>query len=525
MTVAWNCACGRSLQITPSAVQRRVGCPFCGAVTLIPAAPARPGLSPWLIGAALTALLATGTIVAVVATRKPPPVEQEQARKDPLVVKEQPVEKEPPRKTVVAAIPDGEKPVVGPGTGRLEVPAKPPEKEPASTKPPEKEPTPAKPPEKKPANPVLEVVKVEPAEPKEGERLTVLTKLSHPDGGTVRLEYRLGGEESWKAATGDRVELPKVTGPLLALEMRAVDKAGKTSAIERRTWTVTGPTTKPMTKPVTGTIVRLEWKLRKGDAFLQELTISQKPTFTVADITVQSPLQYTVVSRFTVEEATADGYVVVQKIEKAQLTQADELTQGALGPAVKKLPGTKFKIHLDPKLEIKKFEGADAKLQFGSRALPGGMGLQAASLMDRDGWKEMAQAVFFRPLDEVSPRTYWSRPMSHNWGPLGSWTGQTLFVYAGRQGNLHQFNYGHRMAHVAPRGGGGGLPFQVMGASFVPLEAVGQLIFDSGQGRVVGGQERFRVRGKVSITVLGMQTPVDVEEEQTFQFRVVPVSP
>src|SRR5262249_61600767 len=113
---------------------------------------------------------------------------------------------------------------------------------------------------------------------------------------------------------------------------------------------------------VTGASVRLEWKLMKGDAFRQELTISQKPTFTVADITVQSPLQYTVVSRFTVEEATADGYVVVQKIDRAQLTQADELTQGALGPAVNKLLRPQFKIHLDPKVDGQPFEGVSSPI-------------------------------------------------------------------------------------------------------------------------------------------------------------------
>ena len=125
----------------------------------------------------------------------------------------------------------------GPGTGRLEVPVSPPEKqpekkpekEPVASKPPEKEPEPPIPPEKKPAPaPRLEVVKIEPAEPKAGERLLVQTKLTHPDGGKLRLQYRLEGEQDWKEGTGDRLELPRVNGPLLVLQMRAIDEAGKT---------------------------------------------------------------------------------------------------------------------------------------------------------------------------------------------------------------------------------------------------------------------------------------------------------
>jgi hypothetical protein len=115
--------------------------------------------------------------------------------------------------------------------------------------------------------------------------------------------------------------------------------------------------------------------------------------------------------------------------------------------------------------------------------------------------------------------------MAHAWGPLGNWVGQTHFVYSGRQGNLHQYTYGHQMKHVAPRGGGGVMPFQVANAAFEPREAIGSIVFDAAAGRVVSGQERFRVVGRLSIVLLGQPSPVDLEEEQTFQFRIVATTP
>src|SRR5205814_287819 len=104
------------------------------------------------------------------------------------------------------------------------------------------------------------------------------------------------------------------------------------------------------------------------------------------------------------------------------------------------------------------------------------------------------------------------------------WVGQTLYVYSGRQGALHQFSYGHRMNYLPPRGGGGGLPFQVAGAAFQATVATGSIVFDSDRGRVVSGEEHFKVVGRINIMLLGQQAPVDIEEEQTFQFRILDVA-
>jgi hypothetical protein len=266
---------------------------------------------------------------------------------------------------------------------------------------------------------------------------------------------------------------------------------------------------------------RVIWKLKAGDTFFQELIVSQKPTFRTQGLVLQSFLKYSVLSKFIVEEAGAAGVTINQRIEGSRLLQSDATTQGLVVPALAKMPGTSFKIILGPDLQVKRFTGNGPQLLVGGGAIPGGFGLQTASLMDLDGWREMAQATFFQPPGPQKPQTNWLRPMSHNWGPLGGWVGQTLFVYSGRQGALHQFNYGHRMNHVPPRGGMGGLPFQVAGAAFQPREAVGSIVFDSERGRVVSGQERFAVTGRINIVLLGQQSPVEIEEVQTFQFRII----
>ena len=268
--------------------------------------------------------------------------------------------------------------------------------------------------------------------------------------------------------------------------------------------------------------LRTTWKLRAGDSFLQELVVSQSPTFRTQGLVFQSQLKYSVVSKFTVEQAGPNGAIVNQRVESARLLQADATTQGLVLPALAKLPGTTFKVALGPAMEVKQFVGGQPRVLVGGGGFAGGFGLQTASLMDLDGWREMAQATFFQPAQGIMPRSQYLRPMAHNWGPLGAWVGQTIFVYSGRQGPLHQFNYGHRMAHVAPRGGAMG-PIQVAGAVFQPTVADGSVVFDSDRGRVVSGQERFAVAGRINITLLGQAVPVEIQEEQTFQFRIVEV--
>jgi hypothetical protein len=283
---------------------------------------------------------------------------------------------------------------------------------------------------------------------------------------------------------------------------------------------------RPGQAAVTSEPLRISWLLKAGDTFYQDLIITQKPTFRVQGLLMNSALQYNVVSRFVIEEAGPRGVIATQRVEGARLLAADGVTQGLVLPALAKLPGTTFRLQLGPDLSVQRFVGNGGKMMLGGGAMPGGLGLQTASLMDLDGWREMAQATFFQPAPALLPRTNWVRQMSHNWGPLGGWVGQTLYVYSGKQGPLHQFTYGHRMNYVAPRGGGGGMGLiQVAGAAFQPQEAVGSIVFDSSKGRVTSGQEKFRVVGRLTLVLLGMPSPVDIEEEQTFQYRILDALP
>jgi hypothetical protein len=377
-------------------------------------------------------------------------------------------------------------------------------------------------PVEKPTRPSIKVVKVTPEEPKLGAALIIDLKGTHPEGKSVKFQFRLNPRDDWQAVPDERLEFPRVMVPLLSLELRAIDDKGNASAIERRNWTIPVPAgqiknTQAMPALPRVATLQLRWGLKPGDSFLQELIVSQNPSFNVLGMLIQSPLSYSVVSRFLVEDLGPRGYTVAQRIEGSRLLQADNMTSGMVLPALARMPGTIFRMHLDHGMNVVHFAGGNPQMMFAARNLPGGLGLQTASLMDLDGWREMAQATFFQPPGPLTPgRTYWIKPMTHNWGPLGAWVGQTLYMYAGSNGPLHQFSYGHRMNHVPPRG--------QIGAAFQALEAAGTIQFDGNRGRVVAGEERFRVVGRINMNILGQNAGIDIQETQTFQFRIIDVT-
>jgi hypothetical protein len=262
--------------------------------------------------------------------------------------------------------------------------------------------------------------------------------------------------------------------------------------------------------------LKLVWKLREGDEFFQELIVTQKPTFKVGGLPVASLLNYRIVSRFSVKKRQNDGALIVeQKIESAKLLMADDLSKSAVEGAIAKLPGTNYTLHLSPAMEVVKFEGASPTLNFNAF----GAGFQMASLIDRDGWKELAQATFFQLDQTPKANLRWSKPMTHNWGGLGSWNGQIRYAYLGPQANLHRISYGLQLKYKSPAAGAVGL-MTVNGADFLPPEAGGVLLFNAERGRVVTAEERFRVRGVVNANVLGQNTRIEIEEDQHFLIRI-----
>src|SRR5262249_53403148 len=136
---------------------------------------------------------------------------------------------------------------------------------------------------------------------------------------------------------------------------------------------------------------------------------------------IKQNTQYAFLSDFKVQKKKPDGsMVVLQKVESARLAEGDAAMQAQLNAVLQKTKGASFRINLNAKRHVTKFEGAgDGINVFAGKNALAGHTFMLWSFLDRDGWKELAQVTLFQPERLSGTSAKWERPMTHSWGPLG----------------------------------------------------------------------------------------------------------
>lgn len=273
----------------------------------------------------------------------------------------------------------------------------------------------------------------------------------------------------------------------------------------------------------------LEWTLERGQTIFQVVAVQQNSNFNVQGIQQATNLQYRVLSKFDVLSREANGTRKLrQTILGVTLDQADPLVRTTIGPAANAMKGRVFEIDLAANMDVTRFSGQNAAPQVSPVAGLGQQAFMMASLIDTDGWKELAQVTFFQPTVAVSKQPTWQRDMRHDWGALGHWAGKTHFKFEGPMGDLMNFSYQHQMAYSPPNanaGGVNGLPLKISGAQMQPQKAAGTIAFDNKLGRVTKASEQFHVQGVLNATLLGQNVQIGLVERQGFTITVTDTNP
>ncbi len=262
------------------------------------------------------------------------------------------------------------------------------------------------------------------------------------------------------------------------------------------------------------------------DEFFQHLVIGRVSRYRILELDLGQDVQYVLVSRFRVEKKNEDGSMVVeQKVEGVRLSNADPALQVRLNDMLQKTKGASFTMTLNADREVTKFEGGTQAFKVFDVDNPlGGPSFLLWSFMDRDGWKELAQLSFFQPPNDVRRGQRWDRQMKHSWGPLGTWDGKMHFQAMGKQREMERYDYALDLAYRPPTKRGA-LPFEIGQSRFQIQTARGAIAYDPKRGRVAAAEERFHVRGMLSVSFAGIESAVQMDEMQLFQLRIVDKNP
>lgn len=246
------------------------------------------------------------------------------------------------------------------------------------------------------------------------------------------------------------------------------------------------------------------------------------PKFAILGTETVQHLQYQILSELRVGPADDRGNrQVAQSVQDARLVKSDDLSREMYTKSLRELVGWQFSMRLNRHGEVIEIKsGPDEGRRAAAIEPKGGKGFLVTTVMDEAGWKELAQLSFF-PFDPQGRRSDpIVRQMTHDFGPLGSWSGTTRFVPKGSERGLLRIDYAHDMTYQPPEKDAGELPFAVKDARFAPEVAGGTIYFDSKAGRVHSAQDRFVVRGEIATELLGQAATVQVEEQQAITVRL-----
>jgi hypothetical protein len=261
-------------------------------------------------------------------------------------------------------------------------------------------------------------------------------------------------------------------------------------------------------------------RYKVGAAVEQEVAFARRSVYRVQGIEVAQAAKYTVTSNLVVTAVRPDGGCTTkQTIRSTRLGECDPALKQEMQAALEKTHGTEFDLTVTADGQVRKFTGPGDAVNVQVPNDPGRTAtFRVWSLLDSGAWAELAGITLLRP---PAGEDSWTRPLTHDWGPLGGWDGRTTFRKNGRQHDPDRIDFTHALTYRPPAAGAGDdLPLKIIRAEFRSPTASGSVLFDAATDRVTRAEETFHVRGRVTVAAIGSEAVIELEERQDFQLTV-----
>lgn len=275
---------------------------------------------------------------------------------------------------------------------------------------------------------------------------------------------------------------------------------------------------------------RLAWKFRDGQTFYMQEVMEQKQTIVTGGQTTEKTSTQTTVMEFRVLRAGTDGSVDLEM--KMLSVKEDGPAAEMNAPLLKRMEDSVFRVSLDAKSEITKFEGYE---DFVARVADGDakMAKVFRSIMGEEAFQKMVTQTFaLVPNSTQKQGDVWEQKLGMSLGPFG----RVAIVRNIQHAGLAKSKSGRQYVKLAMTGKAryqpptqnfDGLAFKIIDGDLKFDGITGVGYFDAELGRLNQLKVDLRMKGKLKIKMLQSQeeTTVDLEQSQQGTVRISEKNP
>jgi hypothetical protein len=276
--------------------------------------------------------------------------------------------------------------------------------------------------------------------------------------------------------------------------------------------------------------VDLKWEFKKDQPFYQTVDTSTTQSMKVMGMDHTQTQKQTFTFSWTPKEQDKDkNWVVAQKIEAVKLnveiggnkveydsTNPSTVAGNPLADFFKALVGSTFTLTISPEMKVLKIDGRQEFVDKLVKSNPQMEPLLKQILSD-EALKQMADPAFACvPNKPVKKGDTWDKKSTLNMGPIGNYDTVYKYTYEGKADKLDKIKVDTTLAYQPPGpNAGGALPFQIKAAKLESKGGTGTILFDNVKHRLERSDLKLKLDGKLTISIGGMNTDVELNQDQT----------
>ena len=259
-----------------------------------------------------------------------------------------------------------------------------------------------------------------------------------------------------------------------------------------------------------GETYALKWKLKEGDVFYNQSTVTMDQTIEVAGQMMDQKIEMKTVLKFKVKSVKT-GATVIEMTFLENKIDAQGLPGANIGD---KLKDVSFTATLDDKLKVTKLVGYDKFLDAVSDGNEDQKKLMKAMMPETTIRQSFGQTFMIAPDKAVAVGDKWDRTDKMALGPLGNVETKSGFTLKSVEDDVATISMKGDMTFKASDAEGG-LPFKITKADLKAEKFAGTHNFNIKTGRLTSSKIEMVMAGTMTIEVAGQTIDAKLNQKMS----------